>query len=343
LNFYVADVSDSVQNLILQHSSIDTFLKHYLDRNINVDVQNIYRGQAPQRDLMRFACSMSRSIDPRRPWKLTKEQSASINDLPCIIKLDQRVKKLSRARGEDADGDDGERHEAERMFQQASRRLRSEKQRQRRLLIADLVDRYKKEQPVIDSERQLAGLVVDEDTRGALERSDQMTPEHLLLIDAILTLPETSIENETRRRIAAINAITAYCDLEEGPVSRPTPRGRQLKVDSHPVIKAEKPEQTLSQAILAIKREERPTRCFVCLGNPYLSMRERVASYATPGSLSRHFLNKHVKKLEHGATIDCQICDVKLEHRIDLLIHAERFHGTVSRGPAERLIAQVCS
>jgi hypothetical protein len=35
---YTADVSDSLQNLILQHSSIDTFLKHYLDRNINVNV-----------------------------------------------------------------------------------------------------------------------------------------------------------------------------------------------------------------------------------------------------------------------------------------------------------------
>ncbi|KFY96390.1 hypothetical protein V500_02463 [Pseudogymnoascus sp. VKM F-4518 (FW-2643)] len=46
------DVSDSVQNLILQHASIDTFLKHYLDRNINVDVQNIYRGLEPQKALM---------------------------------------------------------------------------------------------------------------------------------------------------------------------------------------------------------------------------------------------------------------------------------------------------
>jgi len=49
---------------------------------------------------------------------------------------------------------------------------------------------------VIDSERQLSGKVVDEDTREALERSDQMTPEQLLLIDAILTLPKTSLEKE---------------------------------------------------------------------------------------------------------------------------------------------------
>jgi hypothetical protein len=95
-----ADVSDSLQNLILQHSSIDTFLKHYLDRNINVDVQNIYRGRAPQRDLMRFACLISRFIDPRRPRKLTSEQSLSVNNLPCIVKLNRRIAKLSGARGD---------------------------------------------------------------------------------------------------------------------------------------------------------------------------------------------------------------------------------------------------
>jgi hypothetical protein len=94
---YIADVSDSFQNLILQHSSINTFLKHYLDRRINVDVAKIYRGMKPEKELMRFACSMSRSIDPRRPWKLTPEQSASVNDLPCIVRLAQRAKKLSGA------------------------------------------------------------------------------------------------------------------------------------------------------------------------------------------------------------------------------------------------------
>ncbi len=73
---------------------------------------------------------------------------------------------------------------------------------------------------MIDSEWQLSGKVVDEDMRDALERSDQVMPEHLLLIDAILTLPETSLENENRQRITAVNAITAYCGVEEGPASR---------------------------------------------------------------------------------------------------------------------------
>jgi hypothetical protein len=72
---------------------------------------------------------------------------------------------------------------------------------------------------VINSKQQLSRKLVDKDTRDVLERLDQLTLEHLLLIDAILTLPKTSLENENRRRIAAVNAITAYCGVEEGPAS----------------------------------------------------------------------------------------------------------------------------
>ncbi|KAG9236200.1 hypothetical protein BJ875DRAFT_503499 [Amylocarpus encephaloides] len=253
------DVSDLIQNLILQYSSIDTFLKHYLDRNINVN-----------RDLMRFTCLISRSIDPRRPRKLTIEQSTSVNRLLYIIKLDRRIARLLRVRG-DFKGE----------------------------------EKYQK---------SLSGKVVDEDTRDVLERSGQLTPEHLLLIDAILTLPETSLKNESRRRITVINAITVYCG-----------RGRTVKIDGPLVIKAKEPDP-LSEAIRSIKREERPTKCFVCLGNPSLPLRKRVASYATPGSLSRHFLRKHVSKLQGGGSIDCQICKVRLANRVELLVHAEKFH-----------------
>jgi hypothetical protein len=67
----IAYVTDSVQNLILQHASTVTFLKHYLDLRVNVDIAKVYRDMEPEQKLMGFACSMSRSIDPRRPWYLT--------------------------------------------------------------------------------------------------------------------------------------------------------------------------------------------------------------------------------------------------------------------------------
>jgi hypothetical protein len=44
-------------------------------------------------------------------------------------------------------------------------------------------------QPVIESERQLAGKAADDEVIGVQRR-----PEYLLVIDAILTLPTTTIE-----------------------------------------------------------------------------------------------------------------------------------------------------
>jgi hypothetical protein len=162
-----------------------------------------------------------------------------------------------------------------------------------------------------------------------------MALEQLLLIDAILTLPETLLEKEYQQRIAAINAVTVYCGVEEGQPCRRGRHGHPVKGDVPTVIKAAEPARsaadiTLSQAISSIKTNKRPTICFLCLGNPALSICERVASYATPSSLSKHFLRKHVRKLEEWEQIDCQICNIRLEHRQHLQNHAERVHGTVS-------------
>jgi hypothetical protein len=164
-----------------------------------------------------------------------------------------------------------------------------------------------------------------------------MSPEQLLLIDAILTLPETTFEKECQRRIAAINAVTVYCGVEEGQPCCRGPRGRRVKVP--PAIEAAElaqpaPDTPLSKAISSIKKDKRPTICFLCLGNPALPIRERVVLYATPGSLTRHFNRKHVSKLEEWEQSICWMCDVKLEHRQHLQNHAERFHGTVSRRSA---------
>ncbi|EAW11473.1 uncharacterized protein ACLA_091710 [Aspergillus clavatus NRRL 1] len=104
----------------------------------------------------------------------------------------------------------------------AQRVARNEWQRQRNRLVRENLERYKNEQPVIDSERQLAGKVVDEEVMGALERTGYMTPQHMTLIDTLLTMPGPTVEKEYQRRIAAINAIITFCDVEEGsPTKRP--------------------------------------------------------------------------------------------------------------------------
>lgn len=85
----------------------------------------------------------------------------------------------------------------------------------KRLLMIQIREDYKKMQPINDSEMQLSRKVVDKEVRGVLEQSENMTPEHLFLIDAIITLPETTPEKELQRRKTAINTVTAYCSVEE--------------------------------------------------------------------------------------------------------------------------------
>ena len=278
---------------------------------------------------MQFACSISRSIDPRRLRKLTPEQTASVNDLLYILKLHKRVNDLSNAPVGSRKDD---------RLQNATKRLYNEKQRKRRELLKDVKERYKSEQPVKDSERQLSGIVVDEDTRDALVQAD-MSPEQLGWINAILTLPGKSPEQELQQRITAINVVTLYCGVEKGALSRHVRRGPPGTVVSPPLQAAEL-EVALRKAISSIRTDKRPKVCFVCIGTPHLTMGERVAEYANSGSLSRHFVRKHVSKLSDGQFVDCMDCSVRLKTRKDLLIHAERFHGTVSRGLAERMIVK---
>lgn len=307
----------------------------------------------PEKELMQFSCSMSRSIDPRRPRKLTPKQSASIKDLPCIVKLAERVKKLSKSLESSSRKEKHikkthrrtltgrvkksralEDNQIEEKYLRAGNRLRSEKQRQRRLLLIDIKDQYKKEQPVRDSARQLSGKILDEEVLDVLKRSENMTAEHLYLIDAIMTLPETSFEKELQRRIVGINAVTAYCGVEEGRSYHITERSRSTESVVLTSVNAQVQSASntaLGQAIASVKTDKRPKVCFLCLGNPRLSMDERVKEYATVGSLSRHFLRHHVNRLEAGKQIDCQICDVRMIHRISLLNHAETIHGTVTR------------
>lgn len=237
---------------MLQHASINTFVRHY-SVGIHVDAQAIVRGLPQEKRLMRFACSMSWSIDPWRPYKLSAEDSSSINELPCVCALQELVQKRKQARDwcsdkyKHAEGryeqalceqrnekqqellrQNLERYQdkydrVDQKYQRALCELRNEKQRQCNCLVRENLERYKNKQPVIDSERQLSGKMVDEEVIGALQQTGYMTPQHMMLIDTILTMPGAMIEAEYQRWIAAINAVIAFCDVMEGAPTQPGP------------------------------------------------------------------------------------------------------------------------
>ncbi|CAG8400598.1 unnamed protein product [Penicillium salamii] len=376
------DVSNELQNVMLQHASIDTFVRHY-SVGIHVDAQAIVRGLPAQKQLMRFASSMSRSIDPRRPYRL--EDSSCINEIPRVRTLEERkqvrkqvrdakkrtfenaqaalqrefgdklsqenfphsrmIRKRRKAQEKRVEKLQQKLDHADEQYNRSVKQLRNEKGRQRNRLIRENLERYKNEQPVVDSERQLSGKVVDEEVLVALERTGYMTPQHMTLIDTVLTMPGTTIEKEYERRIAAINAVIAVCDAEESaPLrSRVTQKRSADAVDilpAAPVPKrqsstpSDKSDDTFSKAIASVcvkSPNERPTICFICLGTPRLPQSERLRMYKNSGSLSRHFVRKHIKPFSNDMRCECSICGEKLESKSALLNHAERVHGTVSR------------
>jgi hypothetical protein len=367
---------------MLQHASIDTFVRHY-SVGIHVDAQAIVRGLPAQKQLMRFASSMSRSIDPRRPYRL--EDSSCINEIPRVRTLEERKQARKQVRDakkrtyENAQaalqrefGDklsrENFRHSrmirkrrkaqekrvkklqqkfdhADEQYNRSVKQLRNEKGRQRNHLIRENLERYKNEQPVVDSERQLSGKVVDEEVLVELERTGYMTPQHMTLIDTVLTMPGTTIEKEYERRIAAINAVIAVCDAEEGAPSRSrvarkrsADAGDMLPTAPLPKRQNSTPsgesDDAFPKAIASVcikSPEERPTICFICLGNSRLPEHKRLEKYKNPGSLSRHFVNTHIKPFSNDMRCECPICGEKLESKSALLNHAERVHGTVSR------------
>ena len=178
-----------------------------------------------------------------------------------------------------------------------------------------------------------------------------MTPQHMTLIDSILTMPGTTVEKEYERRIAAINAVIAVCDAEEGAPSRAS-ASQKRPVDAIDIPPAaplpkrqkstpsDKSDDTFSRAIASVCvkcPEERPTICFICLGNARLPEGKRLQTYKNPGSLSRHFVNKHIKPFPNDMHCECNICGQKLMSKSGLLNHAQRVHGTVSCLPLPAL------
>lgn len=51
---------------------------------------------------------------------------------------------------------------------------------------------------------------------GALEHKGSMSPQHLKVVDTTLTMLGATLEAEYQRCIDAINAMAAFCSVEEG-------------------------------------------------------------------------------------------------------------------------------
>ncbi|BDD57414.1 hypothetical protein MAP00_002777 [Monascus purpureus] len=273
-------VSEAQQNLIMKHSSIRTFLDHYLPRNIDTDMQNIMNGRDPNTQLMNAITRMSRWIDNRRPWHLTPIQRASLREHPEYLEATRRVNEQAKA----------SRHNSSIQMQLQLEKLTRERtntfNRLARALRQQIRKEFDRKQAIIDIERQLSGAAINDEEAKDVLRTDQMLPEQIYLFEKLFTWPTSlSLENEWQRRNAAVKAISQYCSLLEGGPLRGRPKRATLsdgfdEEQSAIVVRpakihcaSPKPSQQellLQQAEEHIRIAEQPQRCFQCFGNTML-------------------------------------------------------------------------
>ncbi|KAH7370249.1 hypothetical protein BKA65DRAFT_602698 [Rhexocercosporidium sp. MPI-PUGE-AT-0058] len=303
------DVSDALQNMMMQHAKIDTFIKHYLRRTVTADTRAIVSSYEPQRDLMRAACRMTRWIDPDRPQELTPEESLSVNQDPVVCRLVTEREKWKRRFQGTATQQPGYRIIGQAIF--------NTRQRLRAALLKHVQERWDLEHPT---------------------QNDEMPPLQKRLAETVMTLPGTTIEEEFRRRNAAIDAVAAYCHFQEGGAAA-VPRKRSSTRRTSPMpskeispqlAAAQAEKQALSDAMLLVFTEKRTTTCFLCLGEQSLAFEKRTYKFASPGDLTKHFKRKHLAHIKEGDRLQCKVCRMGLQHKQHLQNHAESIHGTVS-------------
>ncbi|TVY22339.1 hypothetical protein LHYA1_G009107 [Lachnellula hyalina] len=301
-------------------------LEYYLDQENDSD-ESEDKGYEPQCDLMRAACRITRWIDPDRPQELTLKQSLSVNQDPYIrrvIRQREKWKRCFQGTGT-ATQQPG--------YRILGREISNTRQQLRSALLKRIQRQWDLENPVNEVELQLSRLKFDQEVKTNLDLADDMPPVQRRLVETIITLPGTTLEEELHRRNAAIDAVAAYCKFQEGGAAA-QPRRRAIpspsKETNPQLAAAEAEKQALGAAMLLVFTEKRPTICFLCLGEQTLPFEKRTKSFASPGDLTKHFKRKHLAHITKGDRLGCKVCRMTLQHKQHLQNHAESVHGTVS-------------
>ncbi|KAL1974696.1 hypothetical protein VTN31DRAFT_4900 [Thermomyces dupontii] len=323
-------VSEQVQNVVMQHEKSKTMEKHYTV-DIHVDLQGIWRGDGSQNSAVtREACSLRRTIDPRRPLRLTAEDLRHLAGQPTLQKLKRQKEKSHNKMRDLRHGPKDEYQRAHQKYEQARAKYWNEWRRARRKLLCEKRKTFLRDQPVRDVEHQLRACSPEGEVVGTFPDSPTLSPQHLALVEAVLQPPGETIEGDVNRLIAAVNAVRAYCGVMEGTVTRPTQRTHHGAGEKEEIVDEARLLNEAKAKVYVKSNKERSRICFLCLGDERKSIFSRVHEFSSPGALTKHFENIHLRRHPVGI-IRCVLCKEDFSCRMALLNHAESRHGTVSR------------
>ncbi|KAH7119581.1 hypothetical protein B0J11DRAFT_63946 [Dendryphion nanum] len=80
----------------------------------------------------------------------------------------------------------------------------------------------------------------------------------------------------------------------------------------------------------SVFKENRPTICFVCLGDESVPAEQRLHSFSTSTDLSKHFKRRHLKYIGEAESFTCRLCRICLDGKMHVQRHAHDIHSTVS-------------
>ncbi|KAI1157437.1 C2H2 finger domain-containing protein [Nemania serpens] len=310
------DISESLRNLSLGHSNSVPFQRHYLSREICADTFAIVLGEAPQQALITQSCSIAHSKSKRRPTKLTPEQLAMINTDPRVKAMDRKLRGMPRGEGRTT----------------ISRNLRNLKQRMKNALWKKSQKEWANQQAVDDIERQLRG---EGFARAPVHSSSPQHPAQKRMVEALTAPAEYTLEGQYRRKNRAIHALIAYCSVEEGRTLRHTGVvvAKTIKCPKKSI--AGSPVDAAVLSVLVKTENERPKRCFLCIGKamdlPPEEVREGLLhEWYSPQDLTKHFRRRHLSRMQKDNRVHCRVCGITLDHKEHFQNHARRVHGTVS-------------
>ncbi|KAI3340357.1 C2H2 finger domain protein [Ustulina deusta] len=178
-------------------------------------------------------------------------------------------------------------------------------------------DKWTAKQAVEDIKQQLHGLGFAEPPKEDSSYRPQR-PAQKQLIQALTTPVVPTLKGQYQRRDNAIEAISAYCLVQEGCTIRVRRSPASPTKHTEPTLfkpSCKSPKQSLlSLATLSIfvKNEtEQPRRCFICVGQA-LSLAEDddqinnlISKFFMPCNLTKHFKQKHLSKLQNNNPVQC--------------------------------------
>jgi hypothetical protein len=208
------------------------------------------------------------------------------------------------------------------VYQDVYRQHRQKKAVVRKAVLAQVKAMYQKQQPITDIERQLNGDEMCEPTAKVPATAVSLSSERQHTVDALLSFATGSVEEECRRRAAAIEAVVALGTLQQ-------PSIREVCVAKRTYTPR---VQSSESATIAFPIVCLPTQCIFCMGQTKLLHERRVKSFHSKGTLKKHFDGKHLRHYPEQTPIECPhpLCNVTLHDKNHLRNHAATVHGTVT-------------